>query len=115
VATQHPPDPVGRQADGAPAGLGQLGGDPGRPKARVAEGEGDHPLLDQGAGGVGHARGPPLTGPQELGAIAVELALPPVEVEGWIPMARQAARTLPNSAAIAKVLSAWIHRSAPMS
>ncbi len=27
VAAQHPPDPVGRQLDGAPARLGELGGD----------------------------------------------------------------------------------------
>jgi hypothetical protein len=45
--------------DPAPVGPGQLGGDPSGPKARVAEREGDHPLLDQRAGYLGHARWPP--------------------------------------------------------
>jgi hypothetical protein len=49
----------------------QLSRDAGRPKARVAEGEGHHPLLDQHAGLIGHPRHSWLTGAQDLGAIAV--------------------------------------------
>jgi hypothetical protein len=37
--------------------LGQFGGDPGRPEAGMAQREGDHSLLDQHAGLVGHPRG----------------------------------------------------------
>jgi hypothetical protein len=44
----------------------------------MAQGEGDHPLLDQGAGGVGHAWWPPLSWSQDLGAMPVKLALPAV-------------------------------------
>jgi hypothetical protein len=39
----------------------------------MAEGEGDHSLLDKWAGGIGHARHPALTGAQDLRAIAVQL------------------------------------------
>jgi hypothetical protein len=85
MATQHPPHPIGRQHDPAPLGPGQLSGDPGRPEAGMSEGEGDHPLLDQRAGGIGHLRGPPFPGPQDLGAIAVQPVLPPVVGRGMDP------------------------------
>jgi hypothetical protein len=65
--------------------LGQLGGDPGRPEAGMAEGEGDHPLLNQHAGLVGHARWATLAGPQDLGAMPIQLPLPAVEGGGMDP------------------------------
>ena len=66
-------------------GSGQLGRDPGWPEPWVAEGEGDHPLLDQWAGGVGHAGHPAFSGPQDLVAVAVQLLLPPVVGGGLDP------------------------------
>jgi hypothetical protein len=78
VAAQHPPHPIGRQHDPAPGGPGQLGGDPGRPEPGMSKGEGDHPLLHQGAGGIGHPRHPSFPGPQDLRAVAVQLVLPAV-------------------------------------
>jgi hypothetical protein len=44
----------------------------------MAEGEGDHPLLDQHAGLIGHRRHSSLPGAQDLRAIAVQLPLPAV-------------------------------------
>jgi hypothetical protein len=70
-----PATPVRGELDAAPVGSGELGGDPGRPEPRVAEGKGHHPLLHQRAGGGGHARHPPLPGPQDLRAIAIQLPL----------------------------------------
>jgi hypothetical protein len=85
VAAQDPPHPVGRQDNPAPLGPGELGGDPGRPEAGMAEGEGDHPLLDQDAGLIRHPRGPTFAWPQDLGAVAVQLPLPPVVGRGMDP------------------------------
>jgi hypothetical protein len=101
VAAQHSPDPVGRQADPAPFGSGELGGDPGRAEAGMTQREGDHPLLDQRAGGIGHPRHSALPRPQDLRAVPVQLPLPAVVGRGMDPHGRQAARTLPSSAAIA--------------
>jgi hypothetical protein len=78
MAAQHPPHPVGGEPDRTPARLGQLGGDPGRAEAGMPEGEGDHPLLDQHAGGIRHPRWSAFSGSQDLRAVAVELSLPAV-------------------------------------
>jgi hypothetical protein len=85
VAAQDPPHPIGGQDTPAPLGPGQLGGDPGRPKAGMAKGEGDHPLLHQGAGGIGHPRDPSLPRPQDLRTMAVQLPLPAVIGRGVDP------------------------------
>jgi hypothetical protein len=58
--------------------LGEFGGDPGRPKPRVAEGERDHPLLDQDTGLVRHPRHATFPGPQDLWAMPLQLPLPAV-------------------------------------
>jgi hypothetical protein len=58
--------------------VGELGGDPGWPEAGMAQGEGDHTLLDERAGGIGHARHPALPWPQDLRAVPVQLLLPAV-------------------------------------
>jgi hypothetical protein len=58
--------------------LGQLGRDAGWAEAGMAEGEGHHPLLDQHAGLVGHPWWAAFPGPQDLGAMAVQLPLPAV-------------------------------------
>jgi hypothetical protein len=47
----------------APLGSGHLGRDPPRPEARVAEGEGDDPVLEAGADLVGRPRPAALAGP----------------------------------------------------
>jgi hypothetical protein len=78
MAAQHPPHPVGGEPDRTPARLGQLGGDPGRAEAGMPEGEGDHPLLDQHTGGIGHAGWSTFPWPEDLGAVAVQLPLPAV-------------------------------------
>jgi hypothetical protein len=75
---------IGRPPDGAPAGLGQLG-DANRTEAGMAQGEGDHPLLDQHAGLVRHPQHPALTWPQDLGPMAVQLPLPAVGAGGVDP------------------------------
>jgi hypothetical protein len=85
VAAQHPPHPIGRQDDPTPLRPGQLSSDPGRPEPRVTERVGDHLLLHQRAGGIRHPRHPPLSGPQDLRAIAVQLALPAVVGRGMDP------------------------------
>jgi hypothetical protein len=48
----------------------------------VAEREGDHPLLDQHTCPIRHPWGPTFPGPQDLGAVPVQLPLPPVEGGG---------------------------------
>jgi hypothetical protein len=75
VEAQHPPHPVGRQADGAPLGPGELGCDAGQAKAGMTQGEGDYPLLHQHAGLVSHPRYPALPRPQDLRAVPVQLPL----------------------------------------
>jgi hypothetical protein len=44
----------------------------------MAEGEGDHPLLDQHAVLIGHPRHPAFPLAQDLGAVAIQLPLPAV-------------------------------------
>src|SRR4029453_15940185 len=85
MAAQHSPHPVGRQADLTPLWSGELGGDPGWAEPWVAEGEGDHSLLDQDAGLVGHLWHPAFSWPQDLGAVPVQLVLPAVEGRGLDP------------------------------
>ena len=68
VAAQDPPHAVGADDDAAPALLGERGADPPRPEARVAQGEGEDPLLDELARLVGHPRWPPLPRPEHLEA-----------------------------------------------
>ena len=59
-------------------GPGQLGGDARRAEARLAEGEGNDTLLDERAGGVGHARTAPLAWSQHLQAVVFGLVAPAV-------------------------------------
>jgi hypothetical protein len=68
--------------DAAPSGLGEFGRDAGRAEAWVAEGEGDHPLLDQHTGGIGHAGWSTFPWPEDLGAVAVQPPLPAVVGRG---------------------------------
>lgn len=70
-----------------------------RPGVPEGEGEGDDAPLDDRAGGVGEAPVRAVPRPEQLEAVPLGLALPAVEVEWWMPMARQAARTLPSSSA----------------
>jgi hypothetical protein len=67
VATQHPPHPLVDNT--IPPHLGRASSAAMRagPEAGMAQGQGDHPLLDQGAGGIGHVRHPALPWPQDSG------------------------------------------------
>jgi hypothetical protein len=82
MSAQHPPDPVGRQADAAPLGPAKFGCDASGSEAWVPEGKGDHPLLDEDRGGVGHLGGPTLPGSQHLEAEAQRMMSPPVVGRG---------------------------------
>ncbi len=78
VPAEDPPHAVRADRDPAPPLLGQRGADPPRPKPGVAEGEGEHPLLDDLTGLVGHPRRPTLAGPEHLEARAQDRAPPAV-------------------------------------
>ncbi len=56
VALEHPVDPVGAELDCAPLLPSELGGDTLGPLAGVAQGLGEHPLLDEHRRVVGHLR-----------------------------------------------------------
>src|SRR5438445_13890267 len=101
VPVTAPPDTVGGDRDLAPSLPGQFGGDPPRSKTWVGEGEGQDPVLDPLRKLVGHPRAPALTGAKGLQAPGLHVLGPPVVRGGWIPIWRQAARTLPSSAASA--------------
>ena len=77
--------PVGREHDPAPLLPTQFGRDPGRAEPRVAQGEGQHSLLHEGRGLVGHLRPPPFPRPQDLRAEPEHLATPPVVRRGVDP------------------------------
>ena len=77
--------PVRREHDPAPLVPAELRRDPGRPEPGVAEGEGHHPLLDEGGGLVGHAGPAALPGAQYLRAEPEGLGSPPVERGGMDP------------------------------
>jgi hypothetical protein len=68
MAAQYPPDPLVDRLIAPQRGLGELGRDPGWAEPGMAEGEGDHPLLDQHAGlfairGVRRSLGRRISGP----------------------------------------------------
>jgi hypothetical protein len=69
----------------------------------MTKSQGDHTLLDQHAGGIGHARHPPLSGPQDLGAMPLQLPLPAVVGRGMDAHGPTGRSDVANSAAIAKV------------
>ena len=69
-APQHRPDAVLGDPDPAPLRPGELGRDPPRPEAGVAEREGDDPELEVRADLVRHPRPPALADPQAVEAVA---------------------------------------------
>jgi hypothetical protein len=78
VPAQAAPDAVVRDEQAAPTRARELGGDPARPQAGVAEREGDDSLLDQRRELVGHLRAAPLARAQHLEPVPVDLRLPAV-------------------------------------
>jgi len=75
---QHPPDPVRGDLQAAPLLPRQLGADPLGTEPRLAEREGDDPLLQMRAELVGHPRPAPLPRPQRLKTPTLDLLGPAV-------------------------------------
>jgi hypothetical protein len=75
---QHLPDAVLGDSDPAPLLAPKLGRDPSRAEARVAEREGEDPVLEVRADLVRHPRATALSDPEAVEAVALELLLPDV-------------------------------------
>jgi len=78
VPAQAAPDAVAGDDEPAPTGARELGRDPPRAEPRVAEREGDDPLLDQRRELIGHPWSAALARPQRAQALALDPSLPGV-------------------------------------
>jgi hypothetical protein len=79
MATKDPVHAVWRQHDPAPLWAPQLRRDPHRAEARVTQGKGHDPLLDERGGLVGHPGPAAFSWPQDLRPEPEHLAPPSVE------------------------------------
>src|SRR5512132_975054 len=77
-AAQDPVDAVLGDPDRAPLGSAELGGDPPGAKARMAEAEGEDPVLEVGPELVRHPRAPALSDPKSVESVALKAWLPGV-------------------------------------
>ena len=85
VTPEHSVHPVRGEDDPSPLRTAELRGDPGRAEPGVTQGEGHHPLLDEGRGGVGHPGAAPFSRSEDLRAVQQELPTPPVVGGGMDP------------------------------
>jgi hypothetical protein len=78
MSAQAAPDAVRGNDEAAPSRARELGRDPARAEAWMAQREGDDPLLNKRGELVGHPRPPALTRTQCTQTLPLDLALPGV-------------------------------------